>query len=176
MKHEHRTDCARAAEALRRLVGGEAERFFATGIPASLFVPKAHVIVAAGDSDRPLDPFELKTLAIRENRDVLAIWVDRILAGHAFLIDAVLTRDDRTEQFCAYRLWMKPGRRRTLIPQKDYGPSIAIDETGLRLVPTPPWRNQVERLTGIAQGQAWLHPNIWGGTPYATALDRNLDR
>lgn len=166
----------RAAEALRRLVGGAADHFYDARLPTSLAMPKAHVIIAAGDTDGPLDPFDLAAIAQREDRDVLATWVDRTLVGHAFLIDAVITRNGETEQFGAYRLWMRPSRRRTLIPAIGDGPAITIDETGLRLAPARPWRNQIERITGLAQGQAWLHPIIWPSAHDPTAFDRNLDR
>lgn len=176
MKLDHLTDCARAAEALRRLVGGDAERFFSTNIPASLALPNAGLIVAAGDHERPLDPFELKALALREDRDVMAIWVDAMLAGHAFLIDVVLTRDGQTEQYGAYRLWMRPGGRRSLVPALGSGPTIVIDETGLRPGPARPWRTKIDRLTGLTLGQAWIHRIVWGGTPYEAAVHYNLDR
>ena len=171
--HQYR---GRAVMALHALVGGKADaKSFGPGIPAALEVPHARLIVMAGDHEACLDPAALRPVAVRTGFDVMGIWVDPLLSGHRFLIDAVLS-GDKPSVHPEHSLSLGNEGNAFLVPSKGEGVAIAITAQGLRLARELPFTGEASRLAGIARGQAHLQAAIFGGSPFAKPIERGLAR
>lgn len=145
-------------------------------VPPGLMLAHCALAITAGDEGKPLDPFALKPFAAKHGVSVIAIWTDRMLSGHAFEIDAVLHNTGTLDHYMARRLWVQPKRGASLVAPDGAGRAIAIDHKGVRLATRKPYCDKVDLLLGIAAGQALLQSLIFGGSPYATPLSRNLGR
>ena len=99
-----------------------------------------------------------------------------MLSGHAFEIDAVLVGGGNAVHHPSLRLWTAPGRGTFLVSPDGSGVAIAIDAAGIRPASRRPCRSNADLTTGIAAGQALLQAHIFGGSPFATPLSRNIGR
>lgn len=174
MIKEPRSYRERAANALHSLVGGDAKTTYLGTLPVALMMPG--LAITAGDESRALDPWALRPFALKHGVDVVATWTDRVLSGHTFEIDAVLIGGGNAVHYPSLRLWMAPKRGTFLISPDDAGVAIAIDEAGIRPAARLPYRNKADHTVGIAAGQALLQQLVFGGSPYATPLPRNIGR
>lgn len=167
----------RAVLALHRLIGGPATTFIAgPGVPVSLDLPEAGLVLTAGDNKEALDLTQLRPLAIERRRDVLGTYVDPMLSGHRFVFDIVLYRRREAKLHTEYRLWLADSGAAWLVPERGEGRALALTNRGLRTERRQPYRDAVERQLGIARGQARLHDLVYAGTPYASPLDRAVGR
>lgn len=165
----------RAINALASFISDDGvERYF--GAVSRALVLPGNLVITAGDETRAIDPFALRSFALKEGVSVLATWTDRMLSGHAFEIDAVLAGQGDAVHYPSLRLWTAPKRGAFLVSTDDAGVAIAIDAAGISPAPRLPYRNKADRMLGAAAGQALLQQLVFGGTPYATPLSRNLGR
>ncbi len=165
----------RAANALHTLVGGAGKQCFLDGHTA-IEMADIGLVLLAGDHERPLAPASLAPLATKTGYNVMATWVDPVLSGHRYLIDAVVMTAGVPQVFAEYRLFRTNAETSFLIDGRGDEPAIAIDVGGIRVAPRLPYRDTAGRMLGIAAGQALLQHRIFARTPYATALERNLAR
>ena len=166
----------RAALALHSLIGGAATGRILSGLPAVIEMPDAQVMIVAGDHERALSPSALKPLATSTGWTVLATWVDPMLSGHRFQIDAVLIIKGEPLVFAERCLLRTKEDATFLVSASGDDPALMIGEGGVHLVPCLPWRDGAERLLGIAAGQALLQQRIYADSPYASPLARNIGR
>ncbi|MBM7406231.1 MULTISPECIES: hypothetical protein [Sphingomonas] len=175
MLKDPRSARERAINALASFIRNDGvERYF--GIVSRALVLPGNLVIVAGDETRAIDPFALRAFALKEGVSVLATWTDKMLSGHTFEIDAVLPGEGDAVHYPALRLWTVPKRGAFLVSADDAGVAIAIDAAGISPAPRLPYRNKADRMLGIASGQALLQQLVFGGTPYATPLPRNLGR
>lgn len=167
----------RAVLALHRLVGDDAtpvERI--SGLAAAIRLVDLDLILAAGDHEQPLDFTRLKPLAARHGCNVLATYVDPLLSGHVFILDAVLWQGGVAETYPERRLWLGDGQPFTLVSGQGTGPALTLSATGLAFADTPPFTDTLSRNIGVASGQALLHRLIYAGTPFATPIAAHRGR
>lgn len=174
MIKEPRSYRERAVNALHSLVGGDARTAYPATLPVALMMPT--LAITAGDEGRALDPWALRPFALKHGVDVVATWTDRMLSGHSFEIDAVLARGGDAVHYPSLRLWTVPKSGTFLVSPDDAAVAIAIDAAGIRPAARLPYRNKADRAVGLAAGQALLQQLVFGGSPYATPLSRNIGR
>lgn len=158
-------DCPhlRAITALHQSIGGKVElKNPGWRTPGWAKLPQRKLLFTAGDNDHILDFTTLRPLAIKEQCDVVATYLDPSKAGHPYQFDLVLSRNNKTTIYEDYRLWMASGGGCFFIPESGDGPVISAINSRLSLVTRPPFRKPAERLIGITRGQAELHTRIFG--------------
>lgn len=148
----------RAIQMLVDTMGGGNVTAVSCGIrgPWGLRMDDRPLIVIAGDQGEPLDHTLLRPLAIEENCDVVATYVDEFKSGHPFLFD---------------------GRPPAFVPEHGAGPSIRIIGGVLKVNDEPSGLTKEQRLIGVAQGQAELQRRIHIAPPSDDQLakDRHID-
>lgn len=117
--HDYRR---RAASALHQLVGEPGKELFLPTLPVAIEIADARLIVTAGDQHKALDPFSLKPLAEATGRSVVATWVDQMLSGHKFLIDAVLMTDGKAVAYPERRWSSARAEPGSLLPKPATAP------------------------------------------------------
>lgn len=174
---EHpRSLAERAMVALHSLVGGAGTQRFFAALPNALMLPGCALAITAGDESRALDPFALRPFALEHGVSVIATWTDRMLSGHAFEIDVVLAGSGDAVHYPSLQLWATSKVGAFLVSPNGREIAIAIDAAGIRPASRLPYRSKADLTTGIAAGQALLHARIFGGSPFATPLPRNIGR
>ena len=175
IKHP-RSYAERAMVALHGLVRGQGTQRFFAGMPTALILPDCALAITAGDESRALDPFALRPFALDHGVSVIATWTDRMLSGHAFEIDVVLAGGGNAVHHPSLRLWTAPRRGTFLVSPDGSGVAIAIGIAEIRPAHRLPYCGKADLTTGIAAGQALLQARIFGGSPFATPLSRNIGR
>ena len=154
-----------AITALRQLLGNKVElKNPGWRIPGWAKLTDRKLLLTAGDNDHILDFTTLRPLAIKEQCDVVATYLDRSKIDHPYQFDLVLTRHNKTTIYEDYRLWMASGGACYFIPEAGDGPVISAMTLRLSLVKRPPFCRPADRLIGITRGQAELHTRILGAS------------
>ena len=159
-----------AINALHGLVGGKSVIRMPVRLPIALLKPG--LAITAGDGSYALDPFVLRSFAIEYGVNVVATWADKILSDRAFEIDAVLLDDGngKVVHYPCLRLWADESRGTFLVDPDDKGIAIIIDVDGIRPAARLPYRNKADLAAGIARGQAFLGPRVFGKHPHQPPL------
>lgn len=166
----------RAAAALHTLIArGDVVQFQTREVPAALVAREAGLVIVAGDPSEPLDWTRLKPFARGQGLDVLATYVDPMRSGHRFLFDAVLHKGDTVTLYPEYRLWRGEVGAMALVPDVGPGPTLTLGVSGMTLAAKPPTKDAFQRTAGLARAQATLIALVFGDTPYAVPLDRNVN-
>lgn len=165
-----------AINALASLVSDDGKERYFPRVSRALVLSPQHLAIAAGDESNALDPYALKAFAIEQNLNVVATWTDKMLSGHQFEIDVVLSKDGDAVHYPSLRLWLVEKRGAYLVAPKGDDPVISIDARGLTPVGMSSFRSKADLTVGIATGQALLQHLTFAGSPFATPLPRNFDR
>lgn len=153
----------RAITALHQLISGKVElKNPGWTSPGWAKLTERKLLLTAGDNGHILDFTTLRPLAIKEQCDVVATYLDPSKTGHPYQFDLLLTRNDKTTIYEDYRLWMASGGGCFFIPEVGDGPVISAMTLRLSLVKRPPFRKPADRLIGITRGQAEIHTRIFG--------------
>ena len=162
----------RAIIAMRVLLGGGAVSL--VDCSQSLFglkLKSRNVILIAGDNDRALGVDQLMPLAHREDAEVIGTYVDPSKAGHRFQFDLILRHGGERKLFAAYRLWRPKVGWPWFVPETGRGPSVEVSGERLTVTRRKPFRDEVQRMAGIARGQAEFHRLVYADSPYRTPDD-----
>ena len=169
----------RAIQTLVDLTGGGDRTAVSCGIrgPWGLRMDDRPLIVIAGDQGEPLDHTLLRPLAVQEDCDVVATYVDDFKSGHPFLFDLVLKRGPNAIRHAGYRLCLLEGRSPMFVLEHGAGPSICIIGGGLEAGDGSSILTKQQRLVGVARGQVELQRRIHIGPPsdHCLAKDRHID-
>lgn len=169
----------RAIQTLVDEMGGGDVTAVSCGIrgPWGLRMDDRPLIVIAGDQGEPLDHTLLRPLAIEEDCDVVATYVDEFKSGHPFLFDIVLKRGSDAIHHAEYRFCLFEGRPPVFVPEHGAGPSIRIIGGVLEVNDEPSSLTKEQRLIGVARGQAELQRRIHVAPPSDDQLakDRHID-
>jgi hypothetical protein len=164
----------RAIEALHVLVGSPEGRLIyptRSVMAPALDMRGPNLIAVAGDNEVPLDWTELRRIASKHDRDVIATYVDSMKSGHRFLIDVVLRDGGSTVLHPELRLWAPVIGPWFLAPSTGVAPHVRIGPEGLSRATRLFAFDAVGRIGAIARGQAVLQERIQHFEPHPAWID-----